>query len=166
MLNIKTFYNTVFRHNHILKRYEAKEYYIFTNGQIVVYIKKETNIDLFKELSEISVCEIRFAPSNAMNTIIEKFENTFDNEENNINSIYKNDSRYTIIDSEDGKITWFASRLLACISKRYKGGKEFVKNTPVGRYENFRIYYKGDKDLFVVILPIHVKGNDGVTYRK
>lgn len=101
-----------------------------------------------------------------MNTIIEKFENTFDNEENNINSIYKNDSRYTIIDSEDGKITWFASRLLTCISKRYKGGKEFVKNTPVGRYENFRIYYKGDKDLFVAILPVHVKDNDGVTYRK
>ena len=44
--------------------------------------------------------------------------------------------------------------------------KEFVKNTPVGRYENFRIYYKGDKDLFVAILPIHVKDNDGVTYRK
>lgn len=62
MLNIKSFYNTVFRHNHILKRYEAKEYYIFTNGQTVVHIKKETNIDLFKELSEMSVCEIRLHP--------------------------------------------------------------------------------------------------------
>lgn len=46
MLNIKSFYNTVFRHNHILKRYEAKEYYIFTNGQIVVHIKKQILIYL------------------------------------------------------------------------------------------------------------------------
>ena len=35
-----------------------------------------------------------------------------------------------------------------------------------GQALDFRIYYKGDKDLFVAILPIHVKDNDGVTYRK
>lgn len=70
------------------------------------------------------------------------------------------------MDSDDGKITWFASRLLACISKRYKGGKEFVKNTPTIKHETFRVYYKGDDDLFVVILPICALGNDGVVYRK
>lgn len=166
MLNIKTFYNTVFRHNHSLRRYEDNNYYIFTNGQIMVFIKKDKHLELIEDLSEISLCEKMFAPSNSMNTIIEKFENTFDNEENNINSIYKANSSHTIIDSEDGKITWFSNRLLSCISKRYKKGKEFVKNTPFARYENFRIYYKGDKDLFVAVLPLCVRDNDGVTFKK
>ena len=70
------------------------------------------------------------------------------------------------IDSDDGKITWFASRLLACISKRYKGGKEVVKNTPTIKHETFRVYYKGDEDLFVVILPVCALDNDGVVFRK
>lgn len=61
---------------------------------------------------------------------------------------------------------WFASRLLDCISKRYKGGKEVVKNTPTIKHETFRVYYKGDDDLFVVILPICALGNDGVVFRK
>lgn len=32
--------------------------------------------------------------------------------------------------------------------------------------EIFRVYYKGDDDLFVVILPICALGNDGVVFRK
>ena len=71
-----------------------------------------------------------------------------------------------ILHKEVRKITWFASRLLACISKRYKGGKEVVKNTPTIKHETFRVYYKVDDDLFVVILPVCALGNDGVVFRK
>lgn len=34
------------------------------------------------------------------------------------------------------------------------------------KHETFRVYYKGDDDLFVVILPICALGNDGVVFRK
>ena len=50
--------------------------------------------------------------------------------------------------------------------KRYKGGKEVVKNTPTIKHETFRVYYKGDEDLFVVILPVCALDNDGVVFRK
>lgn len=108
---------------------------------------------LYNELSEGITHRGNFNPT-VMVGITEMFEKTYDTEESNINSVYKADKNYTLIDSDDGKITWFASRLLACISKRYKGGKEFVKNTPTPRHETFRIYYKGDKGLFVAILPV------------
>lgn len=44
--------------------------------------------------------------------------------------------------------------------------EEAKKNTPTIKHETFRVYYKGDDDLFVVILPICVLGNDGVVFRK
>ena len=89
-----------------------------------------------------------------------------------IKTVYRN-SRYFYQDFvngynvfTDGKITWFASRLLACISKRYKGGKEVVKNTPTIKHETFRVYYKGDDELFVAILPVCALNNDAVVFRK
>lgn len=32
--------------------------------------------------------------------------------------------------------------------------------------ETFRVYYKGDEELFVVILPVFALDNDGVVFRK
>lgn len=50
--------------------------------------------------------------------------------------------------------------------KRYKGGKEVVKNTTTIKHETFRVYYKGDDELFVAILPVCALNNDGVVFRK
>lgn len=165
MLNIKTFYNMAYRHGQNLYYQRVNDYHIFTNSQLVVAIKAGTNEKLYNELSEGITHRGNFNPT-VMVGITEMFEKTYDTEESNINSVYKADKNYTLMDSDDGKITWFASRLLACISKRYKGGKEFVKNTPTPRHETFRIYYKGDKDLFVAILPVCALNNDGVVFRK
>lgn len=161
MLNLKTLIKTVYRGNRYFYHQGVKDYHLFTDAQIMVFIKENTNDELFKELSS---CVNRKGTIN--NEYLETVVETFLRSENNINSIYKADNNYTLIESEGEKVTCFASRLLACISKRYKGGKEFVKNTPTIKHDNFRVYYKGDKDLFVAILPVHVMGNDGVTYRK
>lgn len=161
MINLKTLIKTVYRGSRYFYHQGVKGYHIFTDAQIMVFIKEDTNRELCKDLAD---CVNRSGTFNR--EYLEKIVETFLSSESNINSIYKADKNYTIIDSEDGKITWFASRLLACISKRYKAGKEFVKNTPTPRHENFRIYYKGDTDLFVIILPVQVRDNDGVTYRK
>lgn len=161
MINLKTLIKTVYRGRRYFYHQGLNGYHVFTDAQIMIFIKEDTNRELCKDLAE---CVNRSGTFNR--EYLEKIIETFSSSENNINSIYKADKNYTIIDSEDGKITWFASRLLACISKRYKGGKEFVKNTPTPRHENFRIYYKGDTDLFVIILPVQVRDNDGVTYRK
>lgn len=161
MLNLKTLIKTVYRGSRYFYHQGVNGYHLFTDAQIMVFIKENTHEELVKELAS---CVNRKGTINKdyLETVLE----TFLSSENNINSIYKADKNYTLIDSEDGKITWFASRLLACISKRYKVGKEFVKNTPTIKHDNFRVYYKGDNDLFVAILPVHVMGNDGVTYRK
>lgn len=161
MINLKTLIKMVYRGGRYFLSSRLNGYHVFTDAQIMIFIKEDTNRELCKDLAE---CVNRSGTFNR--EYLEKIIETFSSSENNINSIYKADKNYTIIDSEDGKITWFASRLLACISKRYKGGKEFVKNTPTPRHENFRIYYKGDTDLFVIILPVQVRDNDGVTYRK
>lgn len=121
------------------------------------FIKENTNNELCKDIAEgVNRSGISYRE------YLEKVIETFLSSESNINSIYKADKNYTLMDSDDGKITWFANRLLACISKRYKGGKEVVKNTPTIKHETFRVYYKGDDDLFVVILPICALGNDGL----
>lgn len=161
MLNLKTLIKTVYRGSRYFYHQGVNGYHLFTDAQIMIFIKENTHDELIKELTS---CVNRKGTINKeyLETVLE----TFLKSENNINSIYKADNNYTLIDSEDGKITWFASRLLACISKRYKGGKEFVKNTPTLKHETFRVYYKGDNDLFVAILPVHVMDNDGVTYRK
>lgn len=161
MINLKTLIKTVYRGSRYFYHQGVNDYHVFTGAQIMVFIKEDTNRELCKDLAE---CVNRSGTFNR--EYLEKIVETFLSSENNINSIYKADKNYTIIDSEDGEITWYATRLLACISKRYKGGKEFVKNTPTPRHENFRIYYKGDTDLFVIILPVQVRDNDGVTYRK
>lgn len=161
MLNLKTLIKTVYRGSRYFYHQGVNGYNVFTDAQIIIFIKENTHNELCKTLSEYV---------NRSGTIdksyLEEMVETFLSSENNINSVYKADKNYTLIDSEDGKITWFASRLLACFSKRYKDGKEFVKNTPTIKHDNFRVYYKGDNDLFVAILPVHVMDNDGVTYRK
>lgn len=161
MLNLKTLIKTVYRGSRYFYHQGVNGYHLFTDAQIMVFIKENTHDELVKELTS---CVNRKGIINK--EYLETVLGTFFSSENNINSVYKSDKNYTLIDSEDGKITCFASRLLACISKRYKAGKEFVKNTPTTRHETFRIYYKGDNDLFVAILPVHVMGNDAVTYRK
>ena len=143
MLNIKTFYNTAYRHRQNLYYQRVNDYHVFTNSQLVICIKDGTNEKLYNELSEGITRRGNFNPT-VMVGITEMFEKTYDTEESNINSIYKADNNYTLMDSDVGKITWFASRLLACISKRYKG----------------------DKDLFVAILPVCAVDNDGVVFRK
>jgi hypothetical protein len=160
MINLKTLIKTVYRNGRYFYHQGVKDYHLFTDAQIMIFIKENTHDELFKELSN---CVNRKGTIN--NGYLEKVLETFLDSENNINSIYKADSNYTLIDSEDGKITWFASRLLACISKRYKSEKEFVKNTPTPKHDNFRIYYKGNNDLFVAILPVYKSDNDGVTYK-
>lgn len=160
MLNLKTLIKTVYRNGRYFYYQGVKDYHLFTDAQIMIFIKENIHDELFKELSN---CVNRKGTIN--NGYLEKVLETFLDSENNINSIYKADSNYTLIDSEDGKITWFASRLLACISKRYKSEKEFVKNTPTLKHNNFRIYYKGNNDLFVAILPVYKSDNDGVTYK-
>lgn len=161
MLNLKTLIKTVYRGSRYFYHQGVNRYNVFTDGQIIIFIKENTHNELHKTLSEYV---------NRSGTIdksyLEEMIETFLKSENNINSVYKADKNYTLIDSENGKITWFASRLLACISKRYKAGKELVKNTPTPRHETFRVYYKGDNELFVAILPVHAMGNDGVTYKK
>lgn len=160
MLNIKTLIKTVYRGSRYFYHQGVNGYNVFTDAQIIIFIKEDTHKELCKVLSDY-VNRSRTIDRNYLEEMIE----TFSKAENNINSIYKADSNYTLIDSEDGKITWFASRLLACISKRYKSEKEFVKNTPTLKHNNFRIYYKGNNDLFVAILPVYKSDNDGVTYK-
>lgn len=127
---------------------------------LIIFIKEDTHKELCKVLSDY----VNRSGTIDRNYLVEMIE-TFSKAENNINSIYNADKNYTLMDS-DGKITWFASRLLACISKRYKGGKEVVKNTPTIKHETFRVYYKGDDELFVAILPVCSLNNDGVVFRK
>lgn len=161
MLNFKTFIKTVYRNSRYFYQDFVNGYNVFTDGKIMVFIKENTNNELCKDIAEGVNCS-----GISYREYLEKVIETFLSSESNINSIYKADKNYTLMDSDDGKITWFASRLLACISKRYKGGKEVVKNTPTIKHETFRVYYKGDDDLFVVILPICALGNDGVVFRK
>ena len=60
-----------------------------------------------------------------------------------------------MIDSGNNDVTWFSTKYLSCISKRYKGGKEIVSTIPTMYNENYRLYFRGDENIFVVILPIH-----------
>lgn len=161
MLNVKTLIKTIYNDSRYFYKQEIEGYHIFTDARIMIFIKEGTNTELYKELSE-TVNRKGDIDKEYLKEVLE----TFLNGENNINSKYKPDNTFTLIESENGKVTWFSSRLLACISKRYKAGKEFVKNTPTLKHDNFRIYYNGEEDLFVTVLPIHALGNDGVTFRK
>lgn len=161
MLNIKTLIKTVYRGSRYFYHQGVNGYNVFTDAQIIIFIKEDTHKELCKVLSDY----VNRSGTIDRNYLVEMIE-TFSKAENNINSIYNANKNYTLMESDDGKITWFASRLLACISKRYKGGKEVVKNTPTIKHETFRVYYKGDDELFVAILPVCALNNDGVVFRK
>ena len=103
MLNIKTFYNTAYRHGQQLYYQRVNAYHVFTNSQLVICIKDGTNEKLFNELSESITRRGNFNPT-VMVGITEMFEKTYDTEESNINSIYKADKNYTLMDSDDGKL--------------------------------------------------------------
>ena len=107
MLNLKTLIKTVYRGSRYFYHQGVNGYHLFTDAQIMVFIKENTHDELIKELAS---CVNRKGTIN--NEYLETVLETFLRSENNINSIYKADKNYTLIDSEDGKITWFASRYL------------------------------------------------------
>ena len=60
-----------------------------------------------------------------------------------------------MIDSGNNDVTWFSTKYLSCISKRYKGGKEIVSTYQLCTMKIIDCILGGDENIFVVILPIH-----------
>jgi len=149
MLNIKTLIKMITKYGKNVYYEEINDYHLFTNNQILVFIKDGYDKDLCKTIHD-------YVKVNGFSTIhLKAIIETFISREDNINSIYKADNHYTMIDSGNNDVTWFSTKYLSCISKRYKGGKEIVSTIPTMYNENYRLYFRGDENIFVVILPIH-----------
>ena len=99
MLNLKTLIKTVYRGSRYFYHQGVNGYHLFTDAQIMVFIKENTHEELIKELDSY-VNRKGTINNEYLETVVE----TFLSSENNINSAYKADKNYTLIDSEDGKL--------------------------------------------------------------
>lgn len=88
MLNIKTLIKTVFRGSRYFYHQGVNGYNVFTDGQIIIFIKEDTHKELCKVLSDYVNRSGTFNRE-----YLEKIIETFSGSENNINSIYKADKK-------------------------------------------------------------------------